>query len=739
MTARQRSLGSWVPAIPALRAYQRAWLPRDLVAAIVLSALLVPQGMAYAELAGLPAITGLYTTVVCLLAYAVFGPSPYLVLGPDSSLGPIIAAIILPLAAGLAEAAVGLAGMLALIVGAIAIGAGVARLGFISDLLSQPVRLGYMAGLAATIVASQLPPCSASMSTAATSSPTCATSWPASTRRTPPPCGIGRTGARHHRRAAPHPAAGAGHPRGGRRDDGPVDDPRPGGAGRRRRRRPAPGLPLPSLPAIDLADLPLLIGGAIGITLVAIGDTVSVSSGFAARRARRWTPTRRSWPSATANVAAGFFSGFPVSTSSSRTAVAEQAGAKSQLTGLFAALLVLAMLLLVPGLVQWLPMPVLAAVIIVAAHRCSTCPALRRLWIVRRSDFAIAALCFLGVALVGVLEGIVVAVVVSVARDLHARVAALLGGARASPTASAGFHDLSRYPDAEAHPGIVILRWDAPLFFANSNVFRDAVRHVVAEHGPAARLGRHRAPSPITDIDTTAADMLVKLDEELNADGRHLVFAELKDPVTRQARALQHLRHDRPGALLPDHPQGRRGLPSRSTPSLRSRLWQSQHHDERLPARRRVPHAARIHADRAERQLDIEWQDGHHTVYDFTTLRWLCPCAFCRGEAGLPGLARLGPHADGRAGHADRRVDGGPVRHPAHLGGRTWHRLLHVRAPARVLPLPGGCGPPRRDRSLPGASLSYPVVEVVCVWRLYRPRSLLDHALGASADAPSDA
>ncbi|MEA2026170.1 MAG: SulP family inorganic anion transporter, partial [Chloroflexota bacterium] len=152
-----RGVEKWVPGIRSARTYERRWLRRDLVAAIVLSALLVPQGMAYAELAGLPAITGLYTTVVCLLAYAVFGPSPYLVLGPDSSLGPIIAAIILPLAAGSMERAVGLAGMLALLVGAIAIGAGIARLGFVSDLLSQPVRIGYMAGLAVVIIVGQLP------------------------------------------------------------------------------------------------------------------------------------------------------------------------------------------------------------------------------------------------------------------------------------------------------------------------------------------------------------------------------------------------------------------------------------------------------------------------------------------------------------------------------------------------------------------------------------------------------
>ena len=147
----------WVPGLRALRNYQRAWLPRDLMAGLVLSTLLVPQGMAYAELAGLPAITGLYTTVACLVAYAAFGPSPFLVLGPDSSLGPMIAAVILPLAAGNLDRALALAGMLALIVGLINVGAGIGKLGFVADLISKPVRVGYLAGLAITIFIGQLP------------------------------------------------------------------------------------------------------------------------------------------------------------------------------------------------------------------------------------------------------------------------------------------------------------------------------------------------------------------------------------------------------------------------------------------------------------------------------------------------------------------------------------------------------------------------------------------------------
>ena len=528
-TATRHGLEAWVPGLLAVRTYQRAWLGRDVVAAVVLSALLVPQGMAYAELAGLPAITGLYTTVMCLVAYAVFGPSPYLVLGPNSSLGPIIAAIILPLAAGSAEGAIALAGALAILVGLIAIGAGVARLGFISDLLSQPVRLGYMAGLAVTIVVSQLPALFGfdidggnlfedvrgfvggldETNLAALGIGMLALGIVVGLRRTRPQVpGILLAVVITIVLSAVLDLAARGVEVVGVLPQ---------------------GFPMPALPDIELTDLPLLIGGAVGITLVAIGDTVSVSAGFAAKRGRDVDTDQEIVAIGAANVAAGFFSGFPVSTSSSRTAVADQAGAKSQLTGLLAAALVLGMLLLVPGLVQTLPMPVLAAVIILAGAALLDIAGLSRLWRVRRSDFAIAALCFLGVALVGVLEGIVVAVVVSVV-EVFVRAWRPRWAILGKTAEVAGFHDLERYPDAERIPGLVILRWDAPLFFANSLVFRDTVRRAIAVTRPPPRWVVVAA-EPITDIDTTAADMLVKLDEELNRAGMHLAFAELKDPV----------------------------------------------------------------------------------------------------------------------------------------------------------------------------------------------------------------
>jgi len=522
-------IGKWLPGVNALRHYQRAWLPRDLVAGLVLCALLVPQGMAYAELAGLPAITGLYTTVVCLAAYALFGPSPYLVLGPDSSLGPMIAAVILPLAAGDVEYSIALAGMLALMVGIICVGAGLARLGFVSDLLSAPVRVGYLAGLAITIFVGQLPKL---FGFSVDGGNLIADSrdfllnldqtniWSLGVGLL---CLVIILGFKRWAPRAPGilfaviaaiavtvllDLAAKG-----------VDTvgilPQ--------------GFPKPSFPAVQVSDLAPLAAAAFGITLVAIGDTISTSAGFAARRGYEVNSDQELVGIGSANLLAGLFQGFPISTSSSRTAVAEQSGAKTQLTGIVAAALVLAMLLFVPGLVRNLPQPALAAIVIVASISLFDLPALRHLWDVQKSEFALAVICILGVGLVGVLEGIVIAVVVAIFQIFEAAWrphSAVLG----KPEGISGYHDLNRYPDAQLTPGLLMIRWDAPLIFANANLFRNFVRAQVARTEPTP-FWVLVAAEPITDVDTTAADMLLDLDEELNAAGTHLILAELKDPV----------------------------------------------------------------------------------------------------------------------------------------------------------------------------------------------------------------
>ena len=527
--AQGRGLERWMPGVRVLRRYERSWLPRDLIAGIVLVTLLVPQGMAYAELSGLPPITGLYTTVVCLVAYALVGPSPILVLGPDSSLGPMIAATILPLAAGDQATAIALAGMLALLVGAITVGAGVARLGFVADLLSNPVRTGYLAGLAVVIFIGQLPKLFG-FSTDADGLVAEIVAFVQGLDMTNLwALGIGLlslaiiVGLQQLSPRTPgiliavvvaiglsivldlgaHGVAVIGIlPQ---------------------------GFPVPSFPSVDPADMPLLFAAALGISLVAIGDTISTSGGFAARSGYEVDGNQELAGIGSANLAAGLFSGFPVSTSGSRTAVAAQSGAKTQLTGLVAAALVLLMLVVAPGLVQAMPQPVLAAVIIAASISLFDVAELRRLFRVRKTEFGLAVACALGVAFVGVLQGIVIAVVLSVVyifKRAWAPYSAVLGAAPGVP----GHHDIDRYPEAQQVPGLLIVRWSAPLFFANANQFRDRIRGLVKDTVPSPQWVLVAA-EPITDIDTTAGAMLSDLDLELNASGIHLAFAELQSTV----------------------------------------------------------------------------------------------------------------------------------------------------------------------------------------------------------------
>jgi high affinity sulfate transporter 1 len=537
-----------VPGARALATYRVSWLRRDVVAGVVLTTLLVPQGMAYAELAGLPAITGLYTSILCLAGYAVFGPSRILVLGPDSSLGPMIAATIIPIIGsnGSPGRAIALASMLALLVGAVMIAAGVAKLGFVADLLSKPTQIGYMNGLALTILIGQLPKLfgfsvsadglineargfvdglssgeavGAAIAIGAFSLIVILVLG----RWLPKVPGVLIAVVLAIAAASVFSLADRGVSLVGSLPKG------------------FPPLTAPS----PVSDLPLLAAGAVGIALVALTDTISTASAFAARTGQEVDGNGEMIGIGAANVAAGFFQGFPVSTSGSRTAVAEQAGAKTQMTGIVGAALIVLMLVLAPGLLKNLPNPTLAAVVIAASLSLADIPGTVRLWRQRRTEFVLSVAAFLGVALLGVLQGIAVAVVLSIL-NVFRRAWWPYQTTLGRVPGVAGYHDREMYPDAEQLPGLVIFRFDAQLFFANARTFRDQIRRV------AAAEPRPRwiviAAEPITDVDTTAADMLADLDEELNAAGTSLVFAELKDPVRAKLERYQLI-----GPLDPDH------------------------------------------------------------------------------------------------------------------------------------------------------------------------------------------
>ena len=545
-------VGSAAPGLGLLSSYQRSWLSKDLVAGLVLTALLVPQGMAYAELAGLPPITGLYTSILCLVGYAIFGPSKILVLGPDSSLGPMIAATIIPIvgANGDPQRAVALASMLALLVGVMTVLAGIAKLGFVADLLSKPTQIGYMNGLALTILVGQLPKLFGFSVDADGFIPEAVGFFKglADGETVAAALAIGLLGlvlifvlqrlvpkipavlvavvvsilAANAFNLADHGVSLVG---------------------------PLPkGFPPFTLPSVAMSDLALLVAGAIGIAVVSLTDTISTSSAFAARTGQEVDGDREMIGIGAANIGAGFFQGFPVSTSGSRTAVAEQAGARTQVTGLVGAGAITLMLLLVPGLLRNLPQPTLAAVVITASLSLADIPGTVRLWRQRRTEFVLSMAAFAGVALLGVLPGIAIAVALSIGNVFRRAwwpYQTVLGRVPGVP----GYHDVGSYPDAEQLPGCVLFRFDAPLFFANARTFREQIRRL-ARSEPTPRW-IVVAAEPITDVDTTAADMLEDLDEALNAKGISLVFAEMKDPVREKIERYELTRTINPAHFFP--------------------------------------------------------------------------------------------------------------------------------------------------------------------------------------------
>ncbi|WP_343991814.1 SulP family inorganic anion transporter [Terrabacter terrae] len=524
-----------VPGVALLKAYRREWLAKDVVAGVVLTTLLVPQGMAYAELAGLPPITGLYTTIMCLLGYAVLGPSRILVLGPDSSLGPMIAATVLPLvgSGGDPQRAVALASVLAILVAVIMTVAAVAKLGFIADLLSKPTMLGYMNGLALTILVGQLPKLFGFKVDAdgLVGEVVGFVQGVAQGEAVPAAVAVGGVGivlVLALQRWVPRvPAimvmvvlailATSLFGLAARGVDLVGVLPK--------------GFPPFTIPDLQRGDIALLVGGALGIATISLADTISTSSAFAARSGQEVHGNQEMIGIGAANLAAGLFQGFPVSTSGSRTAVAERSGAKTQLTGVVGAGLIIVMIVLVPGLLQNLPQPALAAVVITASLSLADVPGTARLWKQQRIEFVLSVAAFLGVALLGVLPGIAIAIglsILNVFRRAWLPYETVLG----KVDGLEGYHDVHSYPDARRLPGLVIYRFDAPLFFANAKTFRDEVR-TLARTEPRPRWILVAA-EPITDVDTTASDVLQELDEELDGAGTHLVFAELKDPVRRK-------------------------------------------------------------------------------------------------------------------------------------------------------------------------------------------------------------
>ncbi|ANV99023.1 SulP family inorganic anion transporter [Bradyrhizobium icense] len=521
----------WLPGLDTFRRYEAAWLGHDVLAGLVLAAMLVPIGIAYAEASGLPGIYGLYATIVPLFVYALFGPSRILVLGPDSALAAIILGVVVPLSGGDPIRAATLAAMMAIVSGAVCILAGIARLGFVTELLSKPIRYGYMNGIALTVLISQLPKLFGfsidgegslrSLWAIAGAILEGKTNWVAfgiglgtlmailllqKYQRLP---GIliavvGATAAV----AALDLAA-----RYGVTVLGPL----------------TLGLPAFAVPWIGTADIvPVLIGGC-AIAMVSFADTSVLSRAYAARLGAHVDPNQEMVGLGAANLATGLFQGFPVSSSGSRTPVAEAAGARTQLTCVVGALAIAFLLLAAPNLLQYLPNAALAAVVIAAAIGLIEVTDLKRIYRVQQWEFWLSIVCFIGVVALGVIPGIGLAIAIAIAEFLwdawrpHSAVLGRADGVK-------GYHDITRYRDARQIPGLVLFRWDAPLFFANAEFFKERALDAVAK-SPTPVRWLVVAAEPVTSVDVTAGDTLAELDKALHAQDIELCFAELKDPV----------------------------------------------------------------------------------------------------------------------------------------------------------------------------------------------------------------
>ncbi|MEY3303967.1 MAG: hypothetical protein RLZZ139_2340 [Cyanobacteriota bacterium] len=532
LAARPHGLARWMPIIAVLKNYQLPWLLQDIVAGLVLTAILIPAGMGYSEAAGLPAIYGLYATIVPLIAYAIFGPSRILVLGPDSALIPLISATVLPLSNGDPLQAIAIAGVLAILSGIICIVAGLARFGFITELLSKPIRYGYLNGIAVTILIGQLPKIfgfsvsgntiwealigfvqgvqeGKTNTTALAIGLSCLLMILVLKRIAPKISGVLVVVVVATIVSSLFDLA----QRSGISVVGVLPQ----------------GLPMFQVPNIAPIKFDTLFSSALAIALVSYADLSVLSRTFAIRGGYKVDRNQELIALGIANIAAGLFQGFSVSSSASRTPVAEAAGSKTQITGVVGAICLAIVLWFAPMLLRDLPQAALSAVVISAGIAIFEIRGTLRLYQLRRFEFFLSIVCFCGVAILGVIQGIFSAVVLALIAFVwsawrpHYAVLGRIDGIK-------GYHDVSRHPEARHIPGLVIFRWDAPLFFANAETFCEQVWQAVMT-APTTTRWVLVAAEPVTDIDLTAADAIAELDKTLCEAHIELCFAEMKGPT----------------------------------------------------------------------------------------------------------------------------------------------------------------------------------------------------------------
>ncbi|WP_306466970.1 SulP family inorganic anion transporter [Thermoleptolyngbya sichuanensis] len=510
-----------MPGLHRLRAYRRDWLRGDVLAGATVAAYLIPQCMAYGELAGVGPVAGLWAILPPMLIYAVLGSSPQLSVGPESTTAVMTAAAIAPLLASSPQSYPTLAALLALLVGLVCIAGSLLRLGFLANLLSKPILIGYMTGVALIMIGGQL----GKISGVAIQSDNVFGQFGEFFSQLDQ---IHRPtfllsllvlsflfGIQRRWRTAPGPllavllattaVALLDLERQGLAVVGEI---------------PA-GLPHLALPLASLSELPSLLGAAVGIAVVGYSDNVLTARAFATRNGYEINANQELLALGAANLGTGLMQGFPVSSSGSRTVIGDSLGSKSQLFSLVAFGVVIVVLLFLQPLLALFPKAALGAIVIYAATKLIEIPELKRLRRFRQSEFLLAIATLFGVLLTDILVGVAIAVGLSVI-DLFARITrphdAVLGTVPDVP----GLHDIDDWPGATTIPGLVIYRYDAPLCFANAEDFKQrALGAIAAERVPVEWFVLNT--EAIAEIDITAADMLSEFCDELAS--RHITFA----------------------------------------------------------------------------------------------------------------------------------------------------------------------------------------------------------------------
>lgn len=518
-----------LPGLSTLRHYRRGWLRGDVLAGVTVAAYLVPQVMAYAGIAGLPPEVGLWAIMTPLAVYAFLGSSRQLSVGPESTTALMTATAVAPLALGDSGRYAALAAALAVLVALFCLLAWALRVGFIADLLSWPVLIGYMAGVAVIMIISQLEkltgvPVDGDTLIAEVRSFLTHLSgvhWPTLA------VGLGVLAflllVQHYWPRAPGPllavllatalvsvldltADGVG-----------VVGTIPG------------GLPHPALPDVGWADLQALFLPALGVMIVGYTDNVLTGRAFAAKGDYGIDANQELLALSVSNLGAGAFQGFPVSSSGSRTAIGHTVGSRTQLYSLVALASVVAVLLFLRPVLAQFPLAALGGIVVYAATRLVDLPAFRRLWSFRRSEYLLALGALAGVLLLDILYGVLIAVGLSVL-DLLRRVARPHDAVQGLVPGLAGMHDIDDFPQAQTVAGLVVYRYDSPLFFANAEDFKRRALEAVDEQPWPVRWFVLNAEANV-EVDVTAVDALIDLRSHLAERGIVFAMARVKQDL----------------------------------------------------------------------------------------------------------------------------------------------------------------------------------------------------------------